>query len=96
MHDKDPVPEIRRQHGRICQLEVKGLLVRTLKVDWTAHTNKLGAMVVLGEIGKAKQRLHESGVRFLQIPNNAGTYNVFDWETGEKRSISDRAPFYFE
>jgi hypothetical protein len=67
----------------------------TLKIDWTSRTNKLHAMRVLAEIGTSKERLYGDGIRYLKFPNDVGTYNVIDWKTGEKTSISDRARYYF-
>lgn len=49
----------------------------------------------MAEIGTLKPQLYESGVRYLQFPNDAGTYNIIDWKTGEKTSNSERAPYHF-
>ena len=83
------------QLGNICQAEVSGIFSKTLKIDWTANTTKLTAAMVLGEVGRMKEKLYEDGVRYFQFPNDGGTYNVIDWKTGEKESISDRAPYSF-
>lgn len=32
---------------------------------------------------------------YFQFPNNIGGYNEIDWKTGEKRSISDQAIYFF-
>lgn len=83
------------QFGNICRAEVSGIFSKTFKIDWTANTTKLHAVMVLGEIGKTKEKLYEDGVRYFQFPNDSGTYNVIDWKTGEKESISDRAAYSF-
>jgi transcription elongation factor Elf1 len=82
-------------HGNVCKIETSGIFSRTLKVDWTQNTNKLLMLKVFAEIGDAKVRLYEEGVRYFQFPNNICRYNVIDWKTGEKESISDRAPYCF-
>ncbi|MCL4244878.1 MAG: hypothetical protein KJ002_07090 [Candidatus Dadabacteria bacterium] len=83
------------QYGRVCKAELTGFFTKTLKVDWTSNTAKINAIKVLAEIGSVKEILYRDGVRYLQFPNDSGTYNVIDWKTGEKKSISDRAPYYF-
>lgn len=82
-------------YGNVCQAEIHGFFSKTIKIDWTVNTNKLHMMKVFAEIGSVKEKLYEDGVRYFQFPNDAGTYNVIDWKTGEKNSISDRAPYYF-
>jgi len=83
------------KYGNVCKIETSGIFSRTLKVDWTQNTNKLYMLKVFAEIGEAKNRLYEEGVRYFQFPNNLCRYNVIDWKTGEKESISDRAPYCF-
>ncbi len=83
------------KYGNVCKIETSGIFSRTLKVDWTQNTNKLYAMKVFSEIGEAKNRLYEEGVRYFQFPNDSGTYNLVDWKTGEKSSISDQTPYFF-
>ena len=84
-----------KYYGNICKIEVHGIFSRTLKVDWTPNTNKLHMFKVFAEIGDAKFLLYEEGVRYFQFPNNLCRYNVIDWKTGEKESISDWAPYCF-
>jgi len=86
---------LNKMYGRVCHAKVKGWFTKTLIIDWTSETNKLTAIRVLAEIGGLKKDLFRNGVRYFQFPNDAGTYNIIDWKTGEKRSISDRAPYYF-
>ncbi|MCW5206904.1 hypothetical protein VU08_08285 [Desulfobulbus sp. F5] len=83
------------KYGNVCKIETSGIFSRALKVDWTKNTNKLYILKVFAEIGEAKNRLYEEGVRYFQFPNNLCRYNVIDWKTGEKESISDRAPYCF-
>ncbi|HVY55422.1 MAG TPA: hypothetical protein VHC46_06665 [Thermodesulfobacteriota bacterium] len=83
-------------YGNVCKAEVTGWFTKTLKIDWTPNTRKIDAIKVLAEIGTVKDILYKDGVRYLQFPNGVGTYNIIDWETGEKKSISDRAPYYFQ
>lgn len=80
----------------MCQAELEGWFSKTLKLDWTSRTNKFSSIKVLAEIGTVKEQLYQAGVRYLKFPNDAGTYNVIDWETGEKSSTSERAPYYFD
>ena len=84
------------QYGRVCKAELTGFFTKTLKIDWTSNTVKINAIKVLAEIGSVKEILYRDGVRYFQFPNDMGTYNVIDWKTGEKKSISDRAPYYFQ
>jgi len=86
---------VNTEFGGVCQAELEGFFSKTLKLDWTARTNKLHVMIVLKNIADAKARLYGDGVRYLKIPNDAGGYNVFDWKTGEKSSVRERAPYYF-
>lgn len=45
-------------------------------MDWTAETVKL-------HIGEAKEGRYAIGGRYLKFPNDAGGYNVIDWQTGK-------------
>lgn len=87
---------INSHFGEYCSARVTGIFTHTLIIDWKPRTTKLQAISVLAGIGKAKERLYTDGVRYFQFPNDAGTYNVVDWKTGEKKSISDRAKYYFD
>lgn len=82
-------------YGNVCTAELNGFFAKTLRLDWTSNTNKLHMMKVLTEVGTVKEGLYADGVRYLQFPNDAGTYNVIDWKTGNIESISERAPYYF-
>lgn len=82
-------------YGNVCRAELNGWFSKTLKIDWTGQTNKFHALKILAEVGSVKEKLYADGVRYFQYPNDAGTYNVIDWETGEKESISDRALYSF-
>lgn len=82
-------------YGNVCHAELNGLFSKTLKIDWTSNTKKIHAIKVLAEVGDSKDKLYEDGVRYFQFPNDAGTYNVIDWKTGEKKSISEGAMYYF-
>lgn len=86
---------INATYGKVCRVEINGFFSKTMKLDWTANTKKIHAIKVMAEIGNLKAKLYEDGVRYFQFPNNAGMYNVIDWKTGEKKSISDRAQYYF-
>jgi hypothetical protein len=79
----------------VCKAELSGWFSKTLKIDWTAQTNKLHAMKVFAEIGSVKDKLYEDGVRYFQFPNDAGTYNAIDWKTGVKSSVTEKAPYHF-
>lgn len=83
------------QYGSVCKAELKGWITKTLKIDWTSNTKKLHAIKVLAEIGTVKEILYKDGVRYLQFPNDIGTYNVIDWKTGEKKTISKKTRYYF-
>ena len=82
-------------YGNVCHAELNGFFNRTLKIDWTGNTKVLHSMKVLAEIGSVKEGLYNDGVRYFQFPNDAGTYNVIDWKSGQKTSNSDRANYYF-
>jgi hypothetical protein len=47
------------------------------------------------EVAGVKSRLYDAGVRYFKFPNDAGGYNIIDWKTGDKTSVSERAPYYF-
>ncbi len=83
------------QFGRVCHARIEGFFSSTLRLDWTAETNKLNAITVLAAIGKAKETMYNKGIRYLKFPNDAGTYNIIDWKTGEKSLDSERARYYF-
>lgn len=83
-------------YGKVCHAEINGFFSKTLKLDWTSNTKKIHAIKIMAEIGNLKEKLYEDGVRYFQFPNNAGMYNVIDWSTGEKKSISERAKYYFK
>jgi hypothetical protein len=86
---------INSQFGRICQAKIEGFFSDTLRLDWTAQTTKLNAITVLAAVGKSKETMYEKGIRYFKFPNDVGGYNIFDWRTGEKSSIAERAPYYF-
>lgn len=82
-------------YGNVCHAEITGWFSKTLKIDWTGQTNKFAMLKVMAEVGSVKEKLYSDGVRYFQFPNDSGTYNVIDWETGQKTSTSDRAMYYF-
>lgn len=86
---------INKEFGRVCEASLSGWWAKTLKLDWTAETEPIHVGVVLAAIAKIKEGLYGGGVRYLQFPNDAGTYNVIDWQTGQKTSTTERAPYYF-
>lgn len=92
---EDIVKVINREYGAVCRADLTGMFSKTLKIDWTSRTTKIHAMKILAEIGSVKNQLYLDGVRYFQFPNDSGTYNVIDWKTGEKKSISDRSQYYF-
>lgn len=81
--------------GQYCHAEIRGFWGSTLRISWTPRTNKLMAMQVLALVGEHKAELYNDGIRYFQFPNNIGGYNEIDWKTGEKRSISDPAIYFF-
>ena len=83
------------EYGRVCKAELSGWFSKTLIINWTSNTKKIHAIKILAEIGTVKTMLYKDGVRYLQFPNDVGTYNIIDWKTGEKKSISDKARYYF-
>ena len=86
---------INAMYGNVCHAEINGFFSKTLKLDWTANTRKIHAIKIMAEIGNLKAKLYEDGVRYFQFPNNAGMYNVIDWKTGEKKSITEQTQYYF-
>jgi len=83
-------------YGNVCHAELSGFFSKTLKIDWTNNTKKIHAIKVIAEVGDSKNKLYQDGVRYFQFPNDAGTYNLIDWKTGEMNSIPDRAVYYFK
>lgn len=92
---EDAARLINSMYGRVCHAKIEGIFTKTLIIDWTSSTKIIHSMKVLAEIGSIKEQLYRGGVRYFQFPNDAGTYNVIDWKTGHKKSISDRADYYF-
>lgn len=82
-------------YGGVCTPKLEGWGSKTLRLDWTEQTTKLHAVKVLSEVGDAKESLYDDGVRYLKFPNNSGGYNIIDWKTGEKKSVPERARYYF-
>jgi hypothetical protein len=82
-------------YGNVANASVEGWLSKTLKIDWTPRTTKLHAMKVLAEVGSVKSALYDDGIGYLKFPNDAGGYNIIDWKTGEKKSVDERAPYFF-
>jgi len=92
---KTVVALLNAMYGNVCTATLEGWFSKTLKLDWTAHTNKFAALKVLAEVATVKEDLYSDGVRYFKFPNDAGEYNVIDWKTGEKTSVSERARYYF-
>ena len=100
-HPESPYAErvvefLNTEYGRVCRAELEGLFEKTIKIDWTSDTTRIHAYKILGEIGEIKEALFRDRVRYLQFPNDGGTYNVIDWKTGDKWSVPERAPYYFK
>jgi tetratricopeptide (TPR) repeat protein len=91
------VRAIDAQCGSVCNASLEGWLwsSKTLKIDWTASTTKLHALKILAEVADVKSQLYDAGVRYFKFPNDTGGYNIIDWKTGEKTSVSERAPYSF-
>jgi hypothetical protein len=89
------VDVINDQFGGVCVAKLEGFFSNTLRLDWTASTTKLHTITIFAAIGSTKETLYESGIRYLKFPNDAGGYNIIDWKTGEKSSVSERARYYF-
>lgn len=86
---------LNREYGNVCSAKIEGWFSKTLVIDWTGRTTKIHAVKVLAEISGVKQQLYDDGVRYFKFPNDGGGYNIIDWKTGEKTSVSDKAPYYF-
>ena len=82
-------------YGKVCHVSIEGVFTKTIRVDWTSETVVLHTIKVFAEISDAKERLYRDGVRYFKFLNDAGTYNIIDWKTGEKKSNSERARYYF-
>ena len=82
-------------YGNVCRVKIEGVFTKTIRVDWTSQTVMLHTIKIFAEIGDAKDKLYSDGVRYFKFPNDAGTYNVIDWKTGEKKLDHDRALYYF-
>lgn len=83
------------EYGGVSKAELEGWGSNTLKIDWTSRTNKLNSIGVFAAVSTAKSALYNDGIRYFKFPNDAGGYNIIDWKTGEKTSVSERAPYYF-
>jgi hypothetical protein len=94
---KEVFVELMNQHyGGICEVKQEGLFKNTMRVDWKSETVMLHVIKVMGEVGEAKEDLYKDGIRYFKFPNDMGGYNIIDWKTGEKKSVSERAPYYFD
>ena len=92
----DAVALLKQFYGHVCRPRVKQLSGKTLVIDWTSQTKIPDSVQVLAEINNMKTALYQGGIQYFQFPNNAGTYNVIDFETGVEKTITDRAQFYFD
>ena len=91
----DFVEVLNLYYGNVCEAKIEGVINKTLRVDWTSETVMLHTMKVFAEIGDAKDELYRDGVRYFKFPNDVGGYNIIDWKTGSKRSVDERAKYYF-
>jgi hypothetical protein len=83
------------EYGRVAASSVEGWHSDTLRLEWTAQTKKLNAVQVMAAVGMVKGTLYNNGIRYFKFPNDTGGYNIIDWKTGEKKSSSERARYYF-
>jgi tetratricopeptide (TPR) repeat protein len=90
------VSQINTHYGAVCEATLEGWFTKTLKLDWTSRTVRLHVIKIFAEIANVKEALYSDGVRYFKFPNDAGGYNIIDWQTGEKTSVSERAPYYFD
>jgi uncharacterized protein (DUF433 family) len=88
---EDIVLALNASHREYCQAELTGWSGKTLKIDWSIRSKRLQKEEILSEIDRAKTRLLRGGVRYLQVPNDVGTYDLVDWKTGRKKSIDQKA-----
>lgn len=95
-YKEDFVKLLNAYYGSICTAKLEGWSSKTLRIDWTAETVVLHMAKIYAEIGDSKIELYKDGVRYLKFPNDEGGYNIIDWKTGEKRSVNERAPYYFQ
>jgi hypothetical protein len=86
---------IQTQFVGVCETRIEGLFSDTLRLDWTASTTKFNSITVMAAIGNSKSSIYDAGIRYLKFPNNSGGYNIIDWKTGEKTSVSESARYYF-
>ena len=90
------VRSINLTYGAVCNASLeKGWFSKTLKIDWTGSTTRLHAIKIFADVANVKSQLYEAGVRYFKFPNDAGDYNIVDWKTGEKTSVSERALYHF-
>lgn len=93
---KQVINILNTEYGRVCQAKLEGKYEKKLRIDWTAKTKLQHVSTIFNEIGSVKESLYKDGVRYFQFPNDAGTCNVIDWQTGDKWSVEDRAAYYFK
>lgn len=93
---KSIVRALNALYGAVSTASLEGWYSKTLKVDWTAQTNKFHAIKVIAEVSTVKVDLYNDGVRYFKFPNDTGGYNIIDWKTGEKTSVNEKAPYYFQ
>ncbi len=84
---------ISSQFGGVCIAKIEGS--DTLRIDWTGATRKIDSIAVIAAVGKSKETIYAAGIRYFKFPNNAGSYNIIDWKTGEKTYTPERAQYYF-
>jgi hypothetical protein len=82
--------------GNHCHGEISGIFDLTLRIDWTSRTGENHVKTILAKIMAERKKLYEDGVRYLEYPNNAGTYNVIDFKTGARTAINQKALPWFK
>lgn len=82
--------------GDHCHGEISGIFDLTLRLDWTSRTREDHVKNIFAKVMAERKKLYEDGVRYLEYPNEAGTYNVIDFKTGAKTAINEKALPWFK
>lgn len=82
--------------GNHCHGEISGIFDLTLRLDWTSRTQPQHVKNILIKVMTDRKKLISDGVRYLEYPNNAGTYNVIDFKTGKRSATDEKALPWFK
>jgi hypothetical protein len=91
----DLVNKLNTDYGAYTHAELRGMFGTTLRIYWTNKTTPEKRDSIIRLINRAKNRLIDSGVKRVEVPNDYGTYTATNLVTGEEIEINERAVKWF-